>query len=205
MQSTTEIELPKEHTEEISYSYDKSSNIIKKVIKITNVSGTVFNIEISINLTTSTIYNVTKDAIRNIDISDNGTRIMDEQDIYAFREIIDSKELCKNNDLSNSLLKSKYYPIFLGYKGGTFDIPSNSAIIKYIYCVPSMIIPFYMLDMQIVSRPEYIFQLIQCFRKNNSIVPYVIYMAIRNSIILPGLFIAPYIYIIVLYALMRMS
>ena len=122
----------------------------------------------------------------------------------AFFTFLDfMKNIRATPELMNALLKNPYYTRqFLNSSLGIFNTPKEN---NYFQLFPSFIIPYEALYREIELKPKYAKKLLAVYDKNNSAFIRRLKQVIRKILIVPGIFISPFIIITVTYILKNQS
>jgi len=93
--------------------------------------------------------------------------------------------------LVDALLENKYYTKqFLKTLLGIFNTPKKDNYFQYF---PLLVLPYEALYRELVLRPKYAKRILQAYDKNNSAFIRKLKQFIRKILIVPGIFISPFI------------
>ena len=95
--------------------------------------------------------------------------------------------------------------IYLPASAGSFTTPHKNKFIGYFFIFSTMFLPYQMIDLELVSKPQYIDDLKQSFFTSNNKIIYYFKDIIRYALILPGLIFTPFILATAILALRNMS
>ena len=159
-----------------TYTYEPSTQLLTSVENLDqNLTVTV-----KINLKNETIqYN-----------NDAPTLIADSE-YYIFLDFM--KNIEATPQLMDALLKNTYYTKqFLKTKLGRFSTPKENNYLQYF---PSFVLPYEALYRELVLKPKYAKKLLETYDKNNNAFIRRLKQITRKVLIVPGIFISPFIII----------
>jgi hypothetical protein len=176
------------------YSYNETENSIRKQEKTVDEIGNIVQIDTIVNLSKNTIKRYANNiATNNVSVTLE-ERSLDFNDIYIFREMIDTEELVKNDKMSSALCNCEYYAKFLSFKADIFDMPYTSFFMRYFCGATTIIAPFYMIEMQLWLRPKFTLEIINAYNKYASMTYIIGSNILRLSLVGPSLCISPFVY-----------
>ena len=156
------------------YTYDTVAQILKSV---ENPEPEI-TITVKINLKTSTIqYN------------DDPSKPITDSDFFVFLEFM--KNVKATPELMDALLNNSYYTKqFLKTTMGIFNTPKENNYFQYF---PSLVLPYEALYRELVLKPKYSKKILEKYDKNNNALIRRLKQTIRKILIVPGIFISPFI------------
>ncbi len=122
----------------------------------------------------------------------------------AFFTFLDfMKNIKATPELMNALLKNPYYTReFLNSSLGIFNTPKENNFFEYF---PSLCLPYEALYRELELKPKYAKKILAVYDKNNSAFIRRLKQITRKILIVPGIFISPFIIITVTYILKNQS
>jgi hypothetical protein len=170
-----------------TFTYDPVTQVLKSVEKPDPTDPTL-TITVKINLKTKTIqYN-----------NDEPKTITDD-DFFVFLEFM--KNVKATPQLMDALLNNSYYTKqFLKTTMGFFNTPKEN---NYFQLFPSFILPYEALYRELVLKPKYAKKILEVYDKNNNAFIRKLKQLVRNILIVPGIFISPFIILTAVLALNR--
>jgi hypothetical protein len=157
-----------------TFTYDPVTQVLKSVEK----PDPTITVTVTINLKTTTIqYN-----------NDEPKPITDD-DFFVVLEFM--KNVKATPALMDALLNNSYYTKqFLKTTMGVFNTPIEN---NYLQLFPSFIFPYEALYRELVLKPKYAKKILEVYDKNNSAFIRKSKQLVRNILIVPGIFISPFI------------
>ena len=157
-----------------TFTYDPVTQVLKSVEK----PDPTITVTVTINLKTTTIqYN-----------NDEPKPITDD-DFFVVLEFM--KNVKATPALMDALLNNSYYTKqFLKTTMGVFNTPKED---NYLQFFPSFIFPYEALYRELVLKPKYAKKILEVYDKNNSAFIRKSKQLVRNILIVPGIFISPFI------------
>lgn len=167
-----------------TFTYDSVRQVLKSVEK----PDPTVTITVKINLKTTTIqYN-----------NDEPKPITDD-DFFVFLEFM--KNVKATPALMDALLNNSYYTKqFLKTTMGVFNTPKED---NYFQLFPSFVLPYEALYRERVLKPKYAKKILEVYDKNNNAFIRKLKQLVRNILIVPGIFISPFIILTAVLALNR--
>ncbi len=164
------------------YTYDD----VTQVITSTENPDPSITITVKINLKNTTIqYN-----------NDEPKPITGE-DFFVFLDFM--KNIRATPELMDALLNNSYYTKeFLKTTMGIFITPKENNYFQYF---PSFILPYEALYREFKLKPEYSKKILEKYNKNNSAFIRRLKQLVRTILIVPGIFISPFIILTAVLAL----
>jgi hypothetical protein len=170
------------------YTYDPRTQTLTSVEK----PESDISITVKLNLKNSTIQYI------NDHINDPPTPkpIIDE-DFFVFLEFM--KNVKATPDLMDALLNNPYYTKqFLRTTMGVFNTPIENNYFQYF---PSFVLPYEALYRELALKPKYSKKILKVYDKNNNAFVRKFKQLVRNILIVPGIFISPFIILTAVLAL----
>jgi hypothetical protein len=169
------------------YTYDPDLRILKSVENPDPTDPTL-TISVKINLKDSTIqYN------------NDASKPLTGDDFFLFLDFM--KNVNATPELMDALLNNTYYTKqFLKTTMGFFNTPKEN---NYFQLFPSFILPYEALYRERVLKPKYAKKILEVYDKNNSAFIRKSKQLVRNILIVPGIFISPFIILTTRLALNR--
>jgi len=160
-----------------TYTYDPAQNLLTRT-EFPDPNDQNFTVTTKINLKDSTVqFN-----------NDPPTPLADDS-FFVFLDILDNVKTTPA--LVDALLENKYYTKqFLKTLLGIFNTPKKDNYFQYF---PSLVLPYEALYRELVLRPKYAKRILQAYDKNNSAFIRKLKQFIRKILIVPGIFISPFI------------
>jgi hypothetical protein len=157
-----------------TFTYDPVTQVLKSVEK----PDPTITVTVTINLKTTTIqYN-----------NDEPKPITDD-DFFVVLEFM--KNVKATPALMDALLNNSYYTKqFLKTTMGVFNTPKEY---NYFQLFPSFVLPYEALYRELVLKPKYAKKILEVYDKNNSAFIRKSKQLVRNILIVPGIFISPFI------------
>lgn len=181
----------------VIYIIEKDNLLVKE----TKLDNTI-SINTVINLNDETInYNCKNLICQSFDYKN-----LDESDIYTFKSFMDDINKLDNfDDIMKKVLKMNYFKnIYLPFKASVFTTPYNK-FIGYFFIFSTLFVKYQMIDLELISKPQYSDEIKKIFFLKNSKIIYYFKKIIRYILILPGLIITPFILISTMLALRNLS
>lgn len=162
---------------EQTYTFDPIKKVLTRSEK-PDPNDPNFTVTTKINLKNSTVqYN-----------NDPATPLTDAE-FFVFLDILYNVKTTPA--LVNALLQNEYYTKkFLNTLLGRFNTPIKD---KYFQFFPSFILPYEALYRELWLRPKYAKKILEAYDKNNSVFIRRLKQSIRRILIVPGIFISPFI------------
>jgi len=173
----------------ITYTYNPVDQVLVRSEK-PDPTDPKFTVTTKIDLKKSTIqYNNDRPAV----LADN-----------AFFTVLDfMKNIKATPELMDALLKNPYYTReFLNSSLGIFNTPKEN---NFFQLFPSFLLPYEALYSELERKPKYAKKLVAVYDKNNSAFIRRLKQVSRKILIIPGIFISPFIIITVTYILKNQS
>jgi len=171
-----------------TFTYDPVTQVLKSVEK-PDLTDPTLTITVKINLKDSTVqYN-----------NDEPKQLTTGEDFFLFLDFM--KNVKATSALMDVLLNNSYYTKqFLKTTMGFFNTPNEN---NYFQLFPSFILPYEALYRERVLKPKYAKKILEVYDKNNNAFIRKLKQLVRNILIVPGIFISPFIILTSVLALNR--
>ena len=169
------------------FTYDPLTQVLKSVENPDPTDPTL-TITVKINLKTTTIQ-----------FNNDEPKPITDNDFYVFLDFM--KNVKATPELMDALLNNSYYTKqFLKTTMGIFNTPKEY---NYFQFFPSFVLPYEALYRERVLKPKYAKKILEVYDKNNSAFIRKSKQLVRIILIVPGIFISPFIILTARLALNR--
>ena len=164
------------------YTYDPLTQELKSV----ETPDPTLTVTVKINLKNTTIqYN------NDLPV------LLTDSDFFIFLDFM--KNVKATQQLMDALFKNTYYTKqFLKTTMGVFNTPKQD---NYFQLFPSFILPYEALYRELELKPKYAKKILEVYDKNNSAFVRRLKQLVRRILIVPGIFISPFIILTAVLAL----
>ena len=125
----------------------------------------------------------------------NGTTEITNQHYYLFKSLINSTELINNDEMTQALLKNKFYQSFLSHNTKSNDYLYNYPQVKLLFLFSHFLCPFQEVDNQMSLRQRYKSEIFNKYLEKNSLYSYNIKSLTRLVLLIPGIILLPILFI----------
>lgn len=125
-------------------------------------------------------------------------------DKYIFLDFM--RNIKATDDLMDALLGNQYYTeSFLSSSMGIFNVPNDPELSAYFFVFSSFLLPYENLYVEIHKKPQYKDRLLKAYDEHNNSIVRQIKEFLRILLVIPGLVITPFLLVIALFGLSKMS
>ena len=125
-------------------------------------------------------------------------------DNYTFLDFM--QNIRATDNLMESLLGNQYYTeTFLSSSMGVFNVPNAPELSAYFFVFSSFLLPYENLYAEIHTKPQYKDRLLKAYDEHNNSIVRQVKEILRILLVIPGIFITPFLLATALFALNKMS
>jgi hypothetical protein len=125
-------------------------------------------------------------------------------DNYTFLDFM--QNIRATEDLMEALLGNEYYiETFLSSSMGVFNVPNTPELSSYFFVFSSLLLPYENLYKEIHKKPQYKDRLLKAYDEHHNSILRQVKEILRLLLAIPGIFITPFLLIVVLFSYNNMG
>jgi hypothetical protein len=125
-------------------------------------------------------------------------------DNYTFLDFM--QNIRATDDLMEALLGNEYYvETFLSSSMGVFNVPNAPELSSYFFVFSSFLLPYENLYVEIHKKPKYKDRLLKTYDEHHNSILRQVKEILRILLVIPGIFITPFLLIVVLFSYNNMG